>query len=75
MIANAYLNEWRQTAPWSDNNMVKQDLVISRLLVELFNHPKISNSLAFRGGTAIYKLFNLRKSRKKTKQKSFYSNV
>lgn len=58
MIANAYLNEWRQTVPWTDNKMVEQDLIISRLLVELFNHPKISDSLAFRGGTAIYKLFN-----------------
>lgn len=57
MIANAYLNEWRQTVPWSDNKMVEQDLIISRLLVELFNHPKISDALAFRGGTAIYKLF------------------
>ncbi len=57
MIANAYLNEWRQTVPWSDNKMVEQDLIISRLLVELFNHPKIANALAFRGGTAIYKLF------------------
>ncbi len=57
MIANAYLNEWRQTVPWSDNKMVEQDLIISRLLVELFNHAKVSDSLAFRGGTAIYKLF------------------
>ena len=57
MIANAYLNEWRQIVPWTDNKMVEQDLIISRLLVELFNHPKISDSLAFRGGTAIYKLF------------------
>jgi len=32
MIANAYLNEWRQTVPWSDNKMVEQDLIISRLL-------------------------------------------
>src|SRR3989338_672630 len=57
MIANAYLNEWRQIVPWSDNKMVEQDLIISRLLVELFSHTKISSSLAFRGGTAIYKLF------------------
>lgn len=57
MIATAYLNEWRQIFPWSDNKMVEQDLIISRLLVELFNHPKIAASLAFRGGTAIYKLF------------------
>jgi hypothetical protein len=32
MIANAYLNEWRQTVLWSDNKMVEQDLIISRLL-------------------------------------------
>lgn len=57
MIASAYINEWRQVVPWSDDRMVEQDLIISRLLVELFNHPKIANSLAFRGGTAIYKLF------------------
>jgi predicted nucleotidyltransferase component of viral defense system len=58
MIQKIYLDEWRQTAPWSDDRMVEQDLLISRILVELFNHPKISNSFAFRGGTAIYKLFS-----------------
>jgi predicted nucleotidyltransferase component of viral defense system len=57
MIPIPYLNEWRQTAPWTDDGMVEQDLIISRLLVELFNHPKIANSFAFRGGTALYKLF------------------
>jgi predicted nucleotidyltransferase component of viral defense system len=57
MIPNPFLNEWRITAPWTDNGMVEQDLIISRLLVELFNHPKIANSFAFRGGTAIYKLY------------------
>lgn len=58
MIQNIYLDEWRHVAPWSDDGMIEQDLVISRLLVELFNHPAISNSFAFRGGTAIYKLFS-----------------
>jgi predicted nucleotidyltransferase component of viral defense system len=58
MIQNIYLDEWRHVAPWSDDGMVEQDLVISRILVELFNHPAISNSFAFRGGTAIYKLFS-----------------
>lgn len=58
MIQNPYINEWRQIAPWSDDGMVEQDLIISRLLVELFNHPQIANSFAFRGGTAIYKLFS-----------------
>lgn len=58
MIPTPFLDEWRLVAPWSNDNMVEQDLVISRLLVELFNHPELSNSLAFRGGTAIFKLFH-----------------
>ncbi|WP_423925841.1 nucleotidyl transferase AbiEii/AbiGii toxin family protein [Candidatus Palauibacter sp.] len=35
---------------------VEQDLVISRALVELFRVPALANRLAFRGGTALYKL-------------------
>lgn len=58
MIPIPFLNEWRQIAPWSDDGMIEQDLIISRLLVELFNHPQISKAFAFRGGTAIYKLFS-----------------
>lgn len=58
MIQPRFINEWRQIAPWSDDTMVEQDLLISRLLVELFQLPEISNGFAFRGGTAIYKLFS-----------------
>jgi predicted nucleotidyltransferase component of viral defense system len=35
---------------------VEQDLVISRALVEIFSHPALNEALAFRGGTALYKL-------------------
>ncbi len=35
---------------------MEQDLVISRALVEIFSHPVLQKSLAFRGGTALYKL-------------------
>lgn len=38
------------------DRQVEQDLVISRALVELFSRPAIANALAFRGGTALYKL-------------------
>jgi len=38
------------------DRQVEQDLVISRALVELFARPAIADSLAFRGGTALYKL-------------------
>ncbi len=37
--------------------MVEQDLVISRALVCLYNDPTIKDSLVFRGGTALNKLF------------------
>jgi predicted nucleotidyltransferase component of viral defense system len=35
---------------------VEQNLVISRALVAIFSHPLLAGSLAFRGGTALYKL-------------------
>ena len=35
---------------------MEQDLIISRALVDLFSHPLLSSALAFRGGTALYKL-------------------
>jgi len=36
---------------------VEHDLVISRALVELFSDPVLGERLAFRGGTALHKLF------------------
>jgi predicted nucleotidyltransferase component of viral defense system len=36
---------------------VEQDLVLSRALVEMFNNPLVREALAFRGGTALHKLF------------------
>lgn len=36
---------------------VEQDLITSRALVELFNRPLLAESLAFRGGTALFKLY------------------
>jgi predicted nucleotidyltransferase component of viral defense system len=56
MIPRAYIDEWRSNAPWSQDAWVEQDLVISRALVELFRVPAIGKRLAFRGGTAVYKL-------------------
>jgi predicted nucleotidyltransferase component of viral defense system len=56
MISSAYIKEWRQSAPWPRNDQVEQDLIICRALVEIFSHPVSAKSLAFRGGTALYKL-------------------
>ncbi|QSV45428.1 nucleotidyl transferase AbiEii/AbiGii toxin family protein [Geobacter benzoatilyticus] len=56
MIDRAYITEWQQTAPWSQRYQVEQDLIICRVLVEIFNHPLLTEQLAFRGGTALFKL-------------------
>lgn len=56
MIPHDYITEWRAQAPWVEDFQVEQDLVISRALVELFSHPALKDALAFRGGTALYKL-------------------
>ena len=56
MIPKAFLDAWRGVAPWVADQQVEQDLVISRVLVELFGDPFLRDRLAFRGGTALYKL-------------------
>ena len=56
MIPRDYITAWRAHAPWVQDSQVEQDLVICRALTEIFSHPLLSSSLAFRGGTAIYKL-------------------
>lgn len=56
MIPQAYTIEWRKNAPWSQPSQVEQDLVICRALVEIFSNSFLAESLAFRGGTALFKL-------------------
>ena len=56
MIPRDYVTEWRAQAPWVQDFQVEQDLVISRALIAIFTHPVLGNALAFRGGTALYKL-------------------
>lgn len=56
MIPRDYITAWRAEAPWAQDFQVEQDLVISRALVEIFSHPLLAGSMAFRGGTALYKL-------------------
>lgn len=57
MIPEYCIAEWRQKAPWAENYQVEQDLIISRALIEIYQNEKISESLVFRGGTALNKLY------------------
>jgi predicted nucleotidyltransferase component of viral defense system len=57
VIARDYITAWRAHAPWVSDHQVEQDLVISRALVQIFNLEGLGRRLAFRGGTALYKLY------------------
>jgi predicted nucleotidyltransferase component of viral defense system len=57
LIPRDFITEWRSQAPWVQDFQVEQDLVISKALVDIFKHPVLKGALAFRGGTALYKLF------------------
>ncbi|WP_127131776.1 nucleotidyl transferase AbiEii/AbiGii toxin family protein [Pseudoflavitalea rhizosphaerae] len=57
MIPQAYITEWANEVPWQTNEQVEQDLVICRALVEIFSDEFLAKSLAFRGGTALHKLY------------------
>lgn len=57
MIPRAHITAWRAHAPWSTDAQVEQDLIISRAIVEVFSDPVLSGGVAFRGGTALHKLY------------------
>lgn len=57
MIPLRYIDEWRQNANWIENIQVEQDLIITRALIEIYSDAFLAERLAFRGGTALHKLF------------------
>ena len=57
MINRASIAQWNRQVPWSDNAQVEQDLIISRALVAIFSDEFLASQLAFRGGTALHKLY------------------
>ncbi len=57
MIPEYAIKEWNKNIPWHRNEQIEQDLVISRALIALFEDKYLSKHLAFRGGTALHKLY------------------
>ena len=57
MIPQAYITEWSNKVPWQTNEQEEQDLVICRALVEIFKDGFLADRLAFRGGTALHKIY------------------
>lgn len=56
MIPRADIVAWRSHVFWRSDAQVEQDLILSRVLVELFSEKFLAKNLAFRGGTALHKL-------------------
>lgn len=57
MIPRSHILEWAKNVPWQEPRQVEQDLIITNALLKLYSHPTLKLSLAFRGGTALNKLF------------------
>lgn len=56
MIPEAYVTGWSARAPWPNPYQVEQDLILSRLMIEIANDPVLGPELRLRGGTCLHKL-------------------
>ena len=56
MIPAAAVSEWALSHPWATQTQVEQDLLLSRAICAIAEHPYLGNELVFRGGTALHKL-------------------
>ena len=57
MIPKAFITAWQKKAPWQEDTQVEQDLIIERSVIEIYSDPFLKEKLAFRGGTALHKIF------------------
>lgn len=57
MIQKAFITQCGTVVPWSSPRLVEQNLIICRALVSIFSDPFLKEHLAFRGGTALHKLY------------------
>ena len=56
IIANA-ITDWKERMQWREDIQAEQDLLICRCLVAIFGDEFLAGQLAFRGGTALHKLY------------------
>lgn len=57
MIPKFAIDQWNSLVPWTDRHKVEQDLLICRALVAIYSDEYLAHHLAFRGGTALHKLY------------------
>jgi predicted nucleotidyltransferase component of viral defense system len=56
VIDRPALIAWRSKAPWPDRVQVEQDLLLSRLMIEIARDEILGPELTMRGGTCMHKL-------------------
>ncbi|MEO5841603.1 MAG: nucleotidyl transferase AbiEii/AbiGii toxin family protein [Acidimicrobiales bacterium] len=56
MIPSQVVTAWRATHPWVTDRQVEQDLILSRLAIEIGQHPALRDRLVWRGGTCLHKI-------------------
>lgn len=56
MIPAAHITDWERRAPWPTREQIEQDLLLSRLIIEIANDEYLGDELVFRGGTCLHKL-------------------
>lgn len=56
MIPRAAITEWATRVRWPTPEQIEQDLLLSRLIVEIARDDYLGNELIFRGGTCLHKL-------------------
>ena len=57
MIPKNYIIGWSAIVPWQYPEQIEQDLIITTALLKIYQHPILSEKFAFRGGTALNKLY------------------
>ncbi len=57
MIAAADIAAWADRAPWPLPDQIEQDLVLTRLMIEIANDELLRDELVMRGGTCLHKLW------------------
>lgn len=74
MIDSNSLTAWGMTAPWANVDQIEQDLLLSRVLIEISNYPGLREELIFRGGTCLHKL-HLKQAFRYSEDLDFVRNV
>jgi len=56
VIPEAAITQWGTSRSWPSPAAIEQDLLLARMIVEIYNHPVLAAELVFRGGTCLHQV-------------------